>query len=64
MNRYEISYYYDDPWAGTVEETTTFEGGYTEMQDYCKGLKSMGCYGIYAADICPEWPDDCADIDE
>ena len=64
MSKFEISYYYDDPWAGTVEETTTFEGDWTGLQEYIKGLKEMECYGIIATDIAPEWYEDDAELAE
>lgn len=54
MPKFEITYCYDDPWAGVVEESTIFTGDYEAMERYCEGLKSMDCYNIFAAEIYSE----------
>lgn len=48
---YEIHYYYDDEWAGTVSQTETFEGSWDELQDYVQELRASGCYDIIAAHV-------------
>ena len=54
MPKFEISFCYDDPWAGVVDESTIFTGDYEAMERYCEGLKSMDCYNIFAAEIYDE----------
>ena len=55
MSKFEISYYYDDEWAGKVEERVEFDGTWLELQDHLKSLRESGCSGTVATDICPEW---------
>ena len=51
---YEITYDYDDEWSGCGTSSETFEGSWSELQDYIKQLRASGCYNIDAACV-----DDC-----
>ena len=51
---YEITYDYDDEWSGGGTSSETFEGSWSELQDYIKQLRASGCYNIDAACV-----DDC-----
>lgn len=56
MNKYEIVYTVYDEWTGSEENAIeTFEGTFSEMQDYIRILREADwCYNISVADITPE----------
>ncbi len=59
MDTYEIMYDYTDD--GGNENTNcyeTFEGSWTELQEYIKQMRENGCYNITAAVIREEYEDD------
>lgn len=47
MPKYEITYDYEDE----HNITETFEGDWTELQEYIKKLRETGCYHIDAASL-------------
>jgi len=51
MDTYELTYCYDDDWAGTVTEIAHYTGTWDGLQDYIVQLKDCGCYWIDASCI-------------
>ena len=49
--RYEISYFTDDEWVGTVCESEWFSGSWDELQEHLKALREVGCYNIAVSAI-------------
>lgn len=54
MRKFEITYCYDDPWAGVVDGNNIYTGTEEGLEEYCEGLKKMDCYNIFAAEIYDE----------
>lgn len=48
---YEIVYDYCGEFTEEKNLTETFEGSWTELQDYIKKMKKNGCYNIDATAI-------------
>lgn len=57
---YEITYDYDDEWSGGGTSSETFEGTWSELQDYIKQMRRNGCYNIDANAVYEE----CAKLKE
>lgn len=49
MSVYEITYDYSNEYDTERNITETFEGTWTELQEYIKQMKRNGCFNIYAA---------------